>query len=278
MTKQLMIYGKVAPVNKKKHANLSVKTGVSYSFASDVNSVPLMAVEFPNAASEYPIVFAGKDDNIMPVAILGIQEQQNLYLAENGAMDAKYIPAFLRRYPFIFSSADDGGNFVLCIDESFEGCNEKGIGENLFDAQGEQTQYLKSMLNFLKEFQVHFKRTQIFCKKLKELDLLESVGAQFKPLSGERKTLTGFMAINRAKLQSLSGEQYQQLAKTGELELAYVHLQSLHNFSSLLDRVGVDKSPETTVKAAEEKPAAKSKSKTDDRLKVKDKEKSTEVN
>ena len=236
MTKQLMIYGEVTPVNKKKHLDLSVKAGVNYDFARSVNAVPLMAVEFPNAAPEYPIVFAGKDGNVMPIAILGIKEQQNLFVSDNGSMDAKYIPAFLRRYPFVFSTVDDGSSFVLCIDESFDGCNRTGIGERLFDAEGEQSQYLKGMLQFLREYQAHFARTQLFCKKLLELDLLEPVGAQFTPPNGERRTLTGFMAINRQKLQSLTGEQYQELAKTGELELAYIHIQSLRNFTFIMER------------------------------------------
>lgn len=257
MSKQLMIYGEVTPINKKKHLNFSVKTGVNYEFARTVNSLPLMAVEFPNAASEYPVVFAGKDDNVMPVAILGIKDQQNLFLNDDGTMSARYIPAFLRRYPFVFSTADDGANFVLCIDESFEGCNENGVGERLFDSEGEQSQYLNNMLNFLKEYQAHFVRTQLFCKKLKELDLLEPVGAQFVPPSGERMTLTGFMAINRNKLQSLTGAQYEELAKTGELELAYIHLQSLSNFSSMVEKVkpeeGAADKPDPEKKASKAK-------------------------
>jgi hypothetical protein len=30
-----------------------------YGFSAEVNSVPLMTVEFPQAAAEYPVVFAG---------------------------------------------------------------------------------------------------------------------------------------------------------------------------------------------------------------------------
>jgi hypothetical protein len=43
-----------------------------------------------------------------------------------GGWQAKYIPAFLRRYPFVFSSNDDGNNFVLRIDEGFPGFNQPG--------------------------------------------------------------------------------------------------------------------------------------------------------
>ncbi len=42
----------------------------------------------------------------MPAVLLGIRDQENLYVDDNGAWNAKYIPAFVRRYPFVFSSQD----------------------------------------------------------------------------------------------------------------------------------------------------------------------------
>ena len=237
MEKQLLIYGKAQSVSSQRHRDWSVKRDDNYSFASDVNSVPLMAVEFISAAAEYPVVFAGEGDNIMPVVILGVREQENLYLDENGKMTAQYTPAFLRRYPFVFSSVDNGDNFTLCIDESYVGCNQDGFGERLFDAEGEQTQYLKNVLEFLKEYQAHFTRTQAFCRKLKELDLLEPVGAKLTRPQGEQYTLTGFMAVNRDKLKALSGDQLSELARTDALELLYVHMQSLRNFNTMLEKI-----------------------------------------
>ena len=45
------------------------------------------------------------------------------------------------------------------------------------------------------------------------------------------------MAVNRAKLRDLSGEQLSALAKTDELELLYLHLYSLRNFADMKDRL-----------------------------------------
>ena len=244
MSKQLLIYGQAAAISKDKHANYSVKAGADYGFAKSINSIPLTAVEFANAATEFAIVFAGSEDNLMPAIITGVRAEENLYVDDAGAFTAKYVPAFLRRYPFVFSSSDDGANFTLCIDEVFDGCNEDGRGERLFDADGEQTQYLNSVLDFLKEYQMQFQRTQLFCKKLKELDLLEPMGAQLTLPAGEQLTLTGFQAINREKLKALSGDQLAELAKTDELELAYMQIQSMRNFSGMLEKVGAAKTEE----------------------------------
>lgn len=255
MGKQLLFYEKAIPVSRERHGNWSVKTGRDYDFACHTDSVPLTAVEIPNAAQEYAIVFAGSGEAIMPVAILGVRDTENLYVDEDGHWNAKYLPAFVRRYPFVFSSTDDGATFTLCIDEEFSGCNQDGLGERLFDAAGERTQYLGSVLNFLQEYQAHFKRTQVFCKKLKELDLLEPMQARLTTPAGKQMSMSGFMAINRDKLKALSGDTLSELSKTGELELAYIQLQSMKNFSAMLDRVAQEgeKREETKEKRSAEK-------------------------
>jgi hypothetical protein len=245
MSKQLLIYGNAVAVSKDAHANLSIKAGIDYGFAKNINSIPLTAVEFANAASEFAIVFAGSDDNLMPAVITGVRAEENLFIAEDGSFSGRYTPAFLRRYPFVFSSADDGANFTLCIDEDFDGCNEDGRGERLFDSDGEQTKYLDGVLDFLKEYQAQFQRTQMFCKKLQTFDLLEPMGAQITLPAGDKLTLTGFQAISREKLKALSGDQLAELAKTDELELAYMQIQSMRNFSGMLEKVGAIKAQES---------------------------------
>ena len=203
MTKQLLFYADVAPVNKATHAELSVKTGTDYSFAKSVNSVPLTTVEIPPASKDYAVVFTGNEEQMMPTVILGAQAEENLYYDEEKGWQADYIPAFIRRYPFVFSSTDKGGNFILCIDENFSGCNYEGRGERLFDADGERTQYLASTLGFLQAYQAQFQRTQAFCKRLQALDLFEPMHAQFTAAGGGRRALTGFFAVKKDKLKEL---------------------------------------------------------------------------
>jgi SapC len=237
MTKQLLIYGQAKAVSKDKHADMSVKAGGDFSFAKNINSIPLTAVEFAHAATEFAIVFAGSGDQLMPAVITGVRKDENLFVKEDGSFDAEYTPAFLRRYPFVFSSSDDGANFTLCIDEEYEGCNTEGRGERLFDSEGEQTQYLKSVLEFLQQYQAQYTRTEQFCKKINDLGLLEPMGAQLTLPAGEKFTLTGFQAISREKLKALTGEQLADLASTDELELAYIQIQSMRNFTSMLKKI-----------------------------------------
>lgn len=233
---QLLIYKTAVPVSRARHGDAHVEVGGDYAFTGEVNSVPLMAVEFPQAASEYAIVFAGPEGELMPAVILGIRGNENLFVSDNDTgWAAKYIPAFVRRYPFVFSRTDD--RFVLCVDEDYPGLNREGRGQPLFAEDGKPSPYVENVLKFLQEYQNQFLRTQAFCNKIRELDLLEPMQAQVVMGSGGKVALGGFQAISRTKLKALPAEKLAELAATDELELLYLHLQSMRNFEGLKDRL-----------------------------------------
>lgn len=237
MSVQLLIYGQVEAVNKKRHSDWSIKAENNYDFARSVNSVPLMAVEFPKASQDYAIVFAGKDNDVVPVVVMGVREGENAYVDEQGKWKAPYVPAFIRRYPFVFATSDEGKTLTLCLDETYEGCNQEGRGERLFDTEGEQTQYLEKVLSFLQDYQAQYQRTQLFCKKLNELGLLEEMGAKFTLPGQEERTLTGFKTINREKLKGIPADELAALMANDGLELIYLHLQSLNNLNKVIERL-----------------------------------------
>ena len=156
---------------------------------------------------------------------------------------ARYVPAFIRRYPFVFSTADNGETLTLCLDEDYDGCSSEGQGERLFNDAGENTPYLEKVVQFLREN--HFRRTQIFCKKLEDLNILEPMGAQFKTADGRSGTLNGFFVVSRDKLKNVPAEKLAELAKTDELELIYLHLNSMKNLAETIKRVKPASEPQT---------------------------------
>jgi hypothetical protein len=256
---QMLFYENVVPVSSQNHRDLSIER-VDFGFAASVNSVPLTAVELPLAAREYTVVFAGSDDEVTPLVVLGIEGTKNQYLDERKAWKADYIPAFVRRYPFVFASNQN--QFTLCIDESWSGCNREGRGERLFDDEGNRSPYLEMMLKFLSDYQMQFLRTQAYCKKLKELNLLEPMQAQVTFPNGERRQLVGFQSATRARIKGLTSEKLAELVKTDELELTYLQIASLNNLSSVINR-SVPKTPaevsEAPIPEAEAEAPAKKK-------------------
>ena len=233
MPKQSAFYEEAIPISKERHTDLAVKVGSDYRFAKNVNSVPLTAVEFRHAAAEYAIVFLGGAEAIMPVVVLSVVQDQNSYVDEKGQWTAKYVPAFVRRYPFVLAGRDDDAGFILCIDETFTGCNLEGRGERLFDGEGERTQYLESVLRFQQDYQANFNATRVFCRKLKDLDILEPMQVKFTTPKGKQYMLSGFMAVNRAKLKALPDDKLTELVRSDELELAYLHLNSMRNLEAM---------------------------------------------
>jgi hypothetical protein len=234
---QQLFYRTVVPVSPERHRDWSVKAGESYAFAAQVNAVPLTAVEFAPAAAEYPIVFAGIDQDVMPMAVLGVRQNENLCLDAGARWRGRYVPAFVRRYPYVFSQGGDGTTLTLNIDETFEGCNRAGRGERLFDADGAQTQYLQAVLGFLQDYQRHFLRTQAYAARLKELDLLQPMQAQFTFAGGEQRALSGFMVVDREKLKALAPDVVADMLAKDELECTFLHLASLRHFQDMLERV-----------------------------------------
>ncbi len=235
MARQLLIYKNVKPLSKKVHRTWSVQMGDCYQFARNINRVPITAIEFPSIAREYAIVFIGNENTAVPVALMGVRDDENLYISSDNKITAKYIPAFLRRYPFVFATVNNGDALTLCIDESFDGCNQNNVGEKLFEEDGEHTPYLRSKLKFLNEYQAHFNVTKEFCRKLIEFELLEPMNAQIKLADGKVILLKGFSTVNRDKLKSLSPDRLQSIVTTDELELIYLHLHSLRNLDMIAE-------------------------------------------
>ena len=84
----LQFYKNPVPLNKNEHKDKKISSlGQSFMFAEKTNSVILAGVEFTEAAKEYPIVFTQAGDKIVPVALLGLRNEENLYVGANGAWD-----------------------------------------------------------------------------------------------------------------------------------------------------------------------------------------------
>lgn len=234
----LLFYEKPAALNKVTHKDLKIKpVGDNFKFARKTNSVILAGVEFTEAAKEYPICFAKAGEATVPVALLGLRNEENLYVDdETGKWDAKYIPAFVRRYPFVLAETGEEGQRMVCIDEGFPGFNDKE-GDALFEGE-EATPLLKQAIDFLEEYQKQYVRTERFVQRLLENDLLMSLNARVDMVDGQQFSLTGLLAVDEKKLLQLSDDKALEFFRSGELAWLYCHLMSLGNMSRMVDRIG----------------------------------------
>jgi len=231
-------YKKVVALNSDVHRNLKFDAGqVNFSFARDTTAVLMAGVEFAEAARVYPIVFIrGQDKQMRPVALLGVRNGENLFVDEQGKWDANYIPAFVRRYPFVMAEGGTEGQLVVCIDESCPALNAEQ-GELLINADGKLEPRMNEVVQFLQNFQNEFVRTELITKQLDELGLFIQQGARFDTKGGETFQLNDFYLVDEKKFGQIADDKLPELFRSGALGLAYLHLASLGNMRKLLDRI-----------------------------------------
>ena len=242
MTKQLLIYETAVPISSQKHRDYSVAPTNSFDFARDLNAVPLVASETPIAAREFAIVFAGDGTTMVPTAILGVSGT-NAFVDEAGAWTGRYSPAFLRRYPFVFSRTEGADTYSLCIDEAYPGLNSEGRGERMFDSEGARTQYLNTVLEFATRYQREFDATLAYVKRLTDLDLFEPAQATINLPDGTSTSLQGFSRVNRTKLHQLPDETLGELVRSGLMEFCHAHLASLANVTPMAEKLASRAAP-----------------------------------
>jgi hypothetical protein len=182
------------------------------------------------------VVFARTETGLVSLALMGTAERKNAFVGPDMQWTGRYIPAFLRRYPFVFSVEQGTDRMTLCMDESFEGLNTENRGERMFDADGNPTTYLSTVLRFMEDYQATFNRTQAFCDRLEERDLLEEARIDYRLSDGTQGVVSGFLRVSAERLRALDDDVLGGMVRTGEMDLIQAHLLSLMNAESLVTR------------------------------------------
>ena len=236
----LLFYENPVALNSKTHLNLRIKpSDEGLRFTSKANSVLLAGIEFPEACRHFPIVFVkGPGQQVLPIALLGFRDRENLFVDSSGRWHGEYVPAYIRRYPFVLARGAGQQDLTVCIDEAYPGFGADE-GQPLFNAKGEPTDHLKGVLAFLRDYQAQVERTEAFARNLQELGLLTEVSAKVDLPGGESIALTGLLMVDERKLQALPDDQVQRLFRSGTLAWVYAHLISVANFARLLGKASV---------------------------------------
>jgi hypothetical protein len=233
-----MMYSNAVALSSEQHSDLTISPSPNgFRFAADLLTVMLVTTEFYDAGRQFPIIFTILPDNtVQPVALLGFEEGENLFVDEDGKWNGRYIPAYLRRYPFITTDESEDGQAVVCFDESFDGFNLEG-GLSLFE-DGEPTPKTVEIQGFLQGYLQQLKQTREFGAMLLEKDLLREISAQASLVDGRTYGLNGMHVVDEQKLAELSEEDIIPMFKSGALSLIYAHLLSLRNLQELVERKG----------------------------------------
>src|SRR6478735_7167815 len=216
-----MYYEKPVLLDRTRHRKRKVRQSTSFAFARKANSVYLAGVEFGEACKEYAVVFTrAAGGKVAPVVMLGLRSRENLFVDADDRWTGRYVPAFVRRYPFVLADLP-GQSLGVCIDEAYAGLDD-GEGEALFDEAGKDTPYL---------------RTEAFCQKLEQAGLLTEMNARADLVDGRSFTVGSVLLVDEKKLLALPDATALSLFRSGELHLISMHLLSLSNMQRLVDRL-----------------------------------------
>lgn len=227
------IYKNAEVLNKTKHENLKIGHIDNYKYASDLKDCIISVSEFFAASCSQPIVFAQSDTGeYLAASILGLEDKQNHFVDDKGKWKTgEYVPAYVRRYPFVFAKVQD--DFALAVDMDCDQVSEQGEGQFIFE-DGESSSFTNGVMKFLQDHQSDHVRTQSFIKKLADFDLLEEASAQVSK-SGESYTVAGFKRVSEERFNALNQEQVFDLHRSGYYKLIVAHLMSMQNFGKLLE-------------------------------------------
>ena len=235
-------YQRIVPVDRDRLRGLGVSKTSCRRFALVQNTAHLNIIEFFHALPYYPVAFIKQQNNVYtPCAVLGLNTAENLFVDEQGNWhDDVYIPAYIRRYPFLTEAVvsddleadDEDLRKPVFVDETALVTD----APNLFIANGVATSEWEVIESFVSDYISAEKLTLSFTRKLDALKLFEPFDAQIHPDDGDMTRLKGLFRVNEDRLNELPAKTVKGLMQSGELSRIYAHLISLENFAKLLDR------------------------------------------
>jgi hypothetical protein len=233
----VLFYSKPEPLSAELHGGLGADpVERPYGFVAQTNLVPVMVTEFAPAALSYPVIFVG--ENKQPVAVMGLRTGENLFVSTEGEFRAEaYIPAYVRRYPFVFANDDVQQRMILCVDRAAPFIKEGGATPLFVD--GQPSPYVEQAMDFCNNFEQERQRTESFLALLKDLDLFDTREAVFTPRNADGSAaapqkIAEYFAVSEDKLKALPAGKLAELRDNGALGQIYAHLLSLVGWDRLI--------------------------------------------
>lgn len=225
------LYNEVVPLAPENHLDLGMKSGIGYDFALNTNSFAIAIEEFSAVQQHYPILFTDTSTP-MPAAFMSIEGDTNPYVQPDGTWRSDcYIPAYVRRYPFLLIRANkDSDDFALCFEQGAPHFGKDAEGK-FFDGEG-STKLTKSILEFCVDYEKSLDKTRHICERLSDLELFTNPVIKLSK-GGKSVQLKGFKTVDEQKLRKLPTDDLANLVASGVMAAIYAHLFSLRNIGQL---------------------------------------------
>jgi hypothetical protein len=233
----------IRPINPSAHADHGWKRHTDMRFTEGDAWVPILLAEVSIILGIYPIAIH-RPANGSPslVALLGLQEGENLFVSPEGKWVMPYIPSHYRGYPFSLQSLEVAGKRrdVLCFDHQSGLYRENPVEEGLetaeerfFQESGDVSPTIAKLLVFLKKCARERVQTMHYTSILEQKQVL--VDWDIREASSDGTALQDIQRVDMKAIQNLDENEIYTLQKTGVLELAYAQHFSCQRINILKD-------------------------------------------
>ena len=226
-------------LNNVDHQDLKIDTRHKAAFGDAINQVLIFPTEYEDIQREYPILFRRDEGGgFQSVALLGLDQDENLFLGEDG-WQARYVPAMQRRGPFSIalqeqqSEAHPQPMIHIDLDHPRVGAD---VGESLFLRHGGNSPYLEQVAAVLRLIYTGLEVSRPMFAAFEALELIRPVAVEIRLSDEVEYVLPDFHTIDEARLAGLDGAGLARLHEGGFLRAAFLAAASLGNVSRLIER------------------------------------------
>ena len=224
-----LFYKNPQVLSAERHGRAGVRVSEDYGFARDTNSVPLGANELFAAQFDFPVVFT-ETSPAMPVAVLGVGGNRNAFVDSAGKWRSDaYIPAYIRRYPFIPVTGLAPGQTHIAIDEAAGSFDPEG-GQRLFEDDNTPSQFTRQAAEFCRAFNMQIDIARSFGEALENSGLLTPKRVDIQLPDGARGSLERFRIVDEGRFDAVPDATFLTWRRRGWLSLVYAHFLSMRRW------------------------------------------------
>jgi hypothetical protein len=232
---ELPLYTRPVLLRADRHGGKAIlPSGTPFGFAQRAPTVPVTTGEFERAMLDYPLVFYGPRRRAM--AVTGLAADRNLFVSADGRYaSGTYVPAYLRRFPFVLARLADSDDMALCVEEDAACVVDREVegALPLFD-DGTPTAVVQDAMALCRAYDDAERRADALTAMLDEFELFEPRRAHFSAPGTDAPTLLlDYVAVSRARLAELGPADLATLRDAGALAAIYAHLFSQANWDVL---------------------------------------------
>jgi hypothetical protein len=230
-----LFYRDPRPLDPSALGKYGLRRNAGFAFSASTHAVPISLTEFALAQKHYPIVFAPGDPP-MPLIALSLMRDENLFVDAQGIWaDDCYIPAYVRRYPFVLGEMPEENRMFLCVDIASQFVTDQAPDAPFFDDM-KPTELVNQALELCRRFHEDLVMTKAYCHELQKQDLLKETELTYTAPDGQQVTAGRFITVDPTTFDKMADNAFTDFRRRGILPPIYMQQASQSNWARIAIR------------------------------------------